>query len=340
VFKPELSLSKKLLSTLLEVERLYGKLESEHVPSSLLLNLEERNLVLSSFSSTKIEGNPMTRAQVTNLILNDRVPANRDEKEVRNYFDILTDLPEYSKSKIDVPLTLKIHKRLLTGVDDEIAGKFRNQRVVVGSYAWDTREKSSLVIKHDPPYHTSKQISHAISELSKWLEVSEEQGIIKAGIFHQYFQFFHPFVDGNGRVGRILTAMVLHKNNYKINKYFVLDDYYDIDRVAYSDKLHSADYSDMIEWLEYFVEGVKYSLQSALGRIEVGLRDLDIDLRPTNREKEVLNYLVEHRQVTTSDISDKFGVTRQQAHRLLSSLVEKGFIEKVGETKGSFYVIM
>ncbi|MEA3357554.1 MAG: Fic family protein, partial [Patescibacteria group bacterium] len=212
MLKPKFHLSKTLISSLLEVERLYGKLESEHIPNSLLLNLEKRNLVQSAFSSTKIEGNPMSKAQVTNLILNDRVPANRDEKEVRNYYDILTDLLKYSRSKVDVELALDIHKRLLTGVDDKIAGKLRDQKVVVGSYAWDARDQPSLIIKHDPPYHTEKEISKAVSELANWLISSDDQSMIKAGVFHQHFQFLHPFVDGNGRVGRILTSMLLYQN--------------------------------------------------------------------------------------------------------------------------------
>jgi Fic family protein len=78
-------LSKKLLENISSIERLYGQLESQVVPRELLLNLEKHNLVKSSFSSNSIEGNPLSQEEVTNLILGGRVPANRDEKEVKNY---------------------------------------------------------------------------------------------------------------------------------------------------------------------------------------------------------------------------------------------------------------
>lgn len=337
MYKPKFSLNKRLLSNLLEIERLYGKLESEPIPKALLLNLEQRNLVQSSFSSTKIEGNPMTKAQVTNLILDDRVPANRDEKEVRNYFDILTDLATYAKYPVDIDLALRLHKRLLTGVDDELAGKLRNEKVVVGSYAKDPQNRTSLVIKHNPPFHTVEKITDALRDLSQWLLESEDQALIKAGVFHHHFQFLHPFVDGNGRVGRLQTAVILLQEGYKINRFFVLDDYYDIDRADYSDKLHSADHGDLSEWLEYFTDGVKYSLQSALSKIADGLKTLNVELRPTNREKDVLGYFAENREVTALDVAESFGVSRQQAHKLLASLVEKGFLNRVGETKGTYY---
>ena len=89
VFKPKYSLTPKILLNINEIERLYGRLEGMTIPQQLLLNLERDNLIQSSFASNSIEGNPLSEAQVSNLILNDRVPVNRDEKEVVNYFQIL-----------------------------------------------------------------------------------------------------------------------------------------------------------------------------------------------------------------------------------------------------------
>lgn len=340
MFKPRFTTTPALLKNLLEIERLYGRLESLSIPRALLLNLNTRNLISSSYSSSRIEGNPMTKLQVTNLILDDRVPANRDEKEIRNYYDILNDIPEYAKRAINATLALDTHRRLLTGVQDEIAGVFRNERVVVGSYVNDEKNRPALVIKHEPPYHQQKQISHAIDELAEWIKESSAQAFIKAGVFHHQFQFLHPFVDGNGRVGRLLTAVLLFQSGYHINRFFVLDDYYDIDRAQYSDKLHSADSGELSDWLEYFTDGVKYSLKSSLAKVEEGLNRLGVEQRPTRREQEVLTFVTEHRQATAEDIAHSMGVSRQQAHALLAALVEKGYVKKVGATKGSYYMLV
>jgi len=327
-------LSKKLLGNISSIERLYGQLESQVVPKKLLLNLEEHNLVKSSFSSNSIEGNPLSQEEVTNLILGDRVPANRDEKEVKNYFNILKQIGrEYNT--LDIDTILKIHKELLEGVEDEIAGEIRDRKVVVGNPS----DEGTVVVKHDPPEHTRKGIEKLLEELIDWTNTSEDLDILKAGIYHHEFVYIHPFVDGNGRVCRISTTLLLDKLGYKINKYFVLDDYYDIDRIQYSDSLHSADSGDKTEWLEYFTDGVKYSLQSALAKIEEGLKNISFDMRPTNREKDVLELIKKYKEITSSDVAKDLDISRQQAFNLLDGLVSKGYLEKQGSTKNSFYTL-
>jgi Fic family protein len=327
-------LSKKLLENISTIERLYGQLESQIVPKELLLNLEKHNLVKSSFSSNSIEGNPLSQGEVTNLILGGRVPANRDEKEVKNYFDILKKIGrEYDT--LDIGTILKIHKQLLEGVEDQIAGKIRNRKVVVGNPS----QNGNIVIKHEPPKHTKREIEKLLQELIDWTSTSKDLPILKAGIYHHEFVYIHPFEDGNGRVCRLTTALLLNKLGYKINEYFILDDYYDIDRIQYSDSLHSADSGDKTEWLEYFTDGIKYSLQSALAKIEEGLKNISFDMRPTNREKDVLELIKKYKEITSSNVSKDLNISRQQAFNLLNSLVSKGYLEKQGSTKNSFYIL-
>ncbi len=183
------------------------------------------------------------------------------------------------------------------------------------------------------------QIKEAILELINWLQKTKELPILKTGIFHHQFVYIHPFEDGNGRVCRLLTSLIFLKHNYLINKYFVLDDYYDIDRIQYSDKLHSADTGNQTQWLEYFTDGVKYSLQSALGKVETGLTKLTFDMRPTSKEQNVLEIIQKYRELTSQDLTKELHISRQQAFNLLKSLTEKGYIEKKGSTKNSYYIL-
>ena len=335
MFKPRYTLTTVLLKNINEIERLYGQLEVLHIPHQLLLNLERDNLVKSSYASNKIEGNPLTHAEVTNLLLDDRLPVNRDEKEVTNYFNILKTLGNYTKRDIDTSLILTIHNELLNGVKDNIKGKIRNEDVGVGSYD----ELGKLNIKHLPPFHNSKEIEENLKELNEWINRTEDIPLIKIGIYHHQFVYIHPFEDGNGRVCRLITALIFLKNNYLINKYFVLDDYYDIDKNEYSDKLHSADSGDKTEWLEYFTEGVKYSLQSSLSKVQSGLNKISFNFRPTTKEKEALDIAQRYKELTSSNLVDELGITRQQAFNLLKSLTEKGYLEKFGSTKNSYYIL-
>lgn len=324
--------TKKLLENIAVIERLYGQLESQVVSKELLLNLERNNLIKSSFASNSIEGNPLSQMEVSNLILGDRVPANRNEKEVRNYFDILKSIGS-DYTSFDFDTILLMHKKLLGGIDDDIAGMIRNRKVVVGNPAGD----GQIIIKHNPPKHTEGGIKKLMFDLIDWTHDSGELPVITAGIYHHQFVYIHPFVDGNGRTCRLSTTLLLHNFGYFINKYFILDDYYDIDRLGYSDALHSADSGDETLWLEYFTDGMKYSLQSALSKVDSGMNGLSFSSRPTDREKDALRVVNEFREVTSSDIVKELNISRQQAFNLLSSLVEKGYLNKGGNTKNSYY---
>jgi Fic family protein len=171
-----------------------------------------------------------------------------------------------------------------------------------------------------------------------WLiDNNQASPIIKTGLFHHQFVFLHPFIDGNGRTLRLLTALVLLQVSYKINKYFVLDDYYDLDREAYSNALASADGGQQTNWLEYYTDGMKYSLQSALAKAKASSETLPVNSRPSRREAEVFELFSLGRQLTTKQVANHLNISRQQAFNLLHGLVNKGLLEKKGSTKDSYY---
>jgi Fic family protein len=338
MLKPKYQRTDQLLTNIAEIERLYGQIEAIRIPEKLELNLKRDNLIKSTYASNRIEGNPLTLPEVTNLLLDERVPTNRDEKEVVNYFRLLSELAGFKDREINLELIKEIHKRVLQSVD-KTAGEIRNRKVVIGKYTGE-KTSMSLRVKHDPPFHKRVKIEQSLNSLFSWLRKTKNlPSVIKTGIFHHEFVYIHPFEDGNGRVCRVLTALLFIKDGYLINKYFVLDDYYDIDKILYSDKLHSADSGDKTDWLEYFSDGVKYSLMGALDRAKNAAKVLSIKDRPSKKETEVLEIMKEQPEITSTDLAERLKVTRQQAHNLLSALVQKGFIERRGTTKSSYYVL-
>ena len=338
MLQPKYKRTNKLLTNIAEIERLYGQIEVIRIPEKLEFNLKRDNLIKSTYASNRIEGNPLTFPEVTNLLLDERVPTNRDEKEVVNYFHLLEELNSFKEREITLELVKDFHGRVLKGVD-ETAGQIRNRKVVIGKYMGE-KAPVTLKVKHDPPFHKREKIEKGLEPLFDWIKKTQNiPTVIKTGIFHHEFVFIHPFEDGNGRVCRILTALLFIKDGYRINKYFVLDDYYDIDKILYSDKLHTADEGDKAEWLEYFSDGVKYSLMGALDRVKNAAKTLSVKDRPTKKEDEVLEMFREQPEMISTDLAQRMGVSRQQAHNLLSSLVKKGLIERKGSTKSSYYVL-
>jgi Fic family protein len=339
MFKPKYRLTPKLLENISFVERLYGHIEILRLPKSLRLNLERNNLTQSAYISNSIEGNPLSLSEVTNLLLGGRVPATRDEKEISNYFGILKQLSSYKT--FDTKTLLDIHKQLLTGVTDTIAGQIRDSIVVVGNRI-KSPDGVKLIVKHRPPYHKKEQIKKYLQELFDWSkDYGQDLPLIKAGIFHHQYVYLHPFVDGNGRTCRLLTALFLIQSGYQINKYFVLDDFYDTDRKLYSDKLSTADKGNLTQWLEYFTDGLKYSLESAIVKAENSLSQISVSMRLTPRERQVLEKFISIGEFASADVVKFLNVSRQQVNSIVKGLIEKGRIEKKGgNTKGVFYKIL
>ena len=348
MFEPKFSFTSKIINQLATIERFYGQLLGEKLVPSLALKLANENQILATHYSTSIEGNPLSPYDVTNIILGDQIPATKSEKEVKNYFAVLnkTFLLAKKQSPLTTDLTRQLHHELMNGIQEKDLGEFRNGPVFVGH-----KTKVEIVVKHNPPFHTREEIEKALQGLYAWvMQVDELHPVIKAGIMHHEFAFIHPFFDGNGRLARILTAYYLMLKHYEVVKFFIIDDYYDIDRQLYSDTLHTADLpvgktgtGDKTKWLEYFLEGIAHSLQAALGRVsklkKQTLEEVTGEKRVlvTPREEEVLQIILDKKAIKTSDVVESLSVTRQQAHALLSSLVGKGLVAKFGSTKNSFY---
>lgn len=342
MLEPQFHFTLKIVNQLGTIERLYGQLMSEKLIPSLTMRLFQENQLLATHYSTSIEGNPLSPQDVTNVILGDQIPVTKSEKEVKNYFTVLNKVSVLAKKRTPITpdLVKELHAVLMKDIEKgEDLDEFRDGHVFVGH-----RTATELVVKHNPPFHTRAEIEKALKSLFDWLnEPSDLHPLIKAGIMHHQFAFIHPFFDGNGRMARILTTYYLLLNNYEVAKFFIIDDYYDIDRHLYSDTLHTADDGDKTEWLEYFLEGIANSLQAALARIS-DLRRVNLDeiqgekrVLVTNREEEVLQIVIDKKAIKTSDIQEALSVTRQQAHALLASLVRKGILNKYGSTKTSYY---
>lgn len=332
----------RLVNLLIDAQSLYGRLESQARIPSLALRLIQENQVLATHFSTSIEGNPLTQIEVTNIILDDKVPTTKSEKEVKDYFEVLNRISVLAREKkpLTLELTLSLHKDLMRDLQIKGTGKLRDEGVFVGY-----RDVAGAVhAKHNPPAHTAKEIEKLLTKLYEdVLSDNENHPLVVAGILHHGFVHIHPFVDGNGRLGRILTAYYLLLNGYEVTKYFILDDFYDINRLEYSDMLHSADLNDKTKWLTYFLEGINYSLQAAIKRVE-DMQGEEIDavtgtkrVLVSKKEEEVIQLLLDKKVLKAQDLVAMFDVTRQRAGYLLNSLVKKGIVKKQGKTKSSYY---
>jgi len=346
-FKPLYTITDKILNNISQI--MSGREIIEH--SKLIprweLSLRKEARLHNAHSSTSIEGNKLTLEQVKALSEKKEVIAlAKDKAEVINYLQALDSIPEYAAKKaIDIKLFLYIHKTVTKGTlkEEKDCGVFRDRQVFVGKRIFDgTRFKE--VVEYMPP--DTKDVSGLVDGFLGWLDskgAKKINPVILAGIAHYEVARIHPFIDGNGRVARLLAALVLYKSGFDHRRFFALDDYYDEDRLLYYAALKTAQQSkgDITKWLEYFTDGVSYSINKVketiikLGFATKSSGVTQIEL--TSRQIRILERIKENGRITNKDLRAMFNISRQAILKEVYKLIDSKIIKLIGKGRGAYY---
>jgi Fic family protein len=173
--------------------------------------------------------------------------------------------------------------------------------------------------------------------------------VLRSGLVHYEFVRIHPFVDGNGRVARALSTLILFLSGYDIRKFFSLEEYFDRDALSYYEALQSVEKNqgDVTKWLEYFTHG----LALELGKIRERVEHVSIDNRLkqrlggkpmmlTDRQLKIVEYIQETGFLQNAAFKELFPMISEDAVLLdLKELVKSGLIKKSGVTKGAKYIM-
>lgn len=303
----------------------------------------------SAYSSTSIEGNRLTLEEVKALSENKEVVAtDKDKQEVINYLEALDAIPRFAaKKEITTAQLLSIHNTITkkTLENPEHCGTLRKQRVFVGKSIFDGTQLKT-VVEYEPP--KVREVPGLVDEFLKWLNSDRAKNVmpvILAGIAHYEIARIHPFIDGNGRTARLLASLILYKSGFDHRRFFALDDYYNEDRPSYYAALKTVNRQkgDLTKWLEYFTNGVLYSVSKVKETIEkLNLlpsveRPEQIELTP--RQIEILEKIKQKGRVTNKELRIAFKVSRQAIIKEVSKLIGAKLIELVGKGRGAYYKI-
>jgi len=348
-FELKYKITNKTLNNLTRIAAGREVIEQAKLIPKWELKLKKEARIHNAHSSTSIEGNKLTLEQVAALAENKEVAAaEKDKKEVLNYLKALDSIPEYANKKtIDSKLFLKIHEIVTIDTlrDNKDCGVFRNRQVFVGRRIFDGTSFKEIV-EYMPP--KTKDVPRLTTEFLDWLnsdKANEVNPVISAGIVHYEIARIHPFIDGNGRTARLMASLVLYKSGFDHRRFFALDDYYDENRSAYYEALKTVQISkgDITRWLEYFTDGVLFSINKIkdfivkMGlspKIEEGER---IEL--TQKQIKILERIKEKGKVSNKDLRDMFGITRQAMLKEISKLIDANLIMLVGKGRSAYYRI-
>lgn len=189
---------------------------------AVLDKLVEIAKIQSVEDSNKIEGIVTTAVRIKELMNQKTTPINRDEEEILGYRDVLNTIHEsYEYIPISSNYILQLHKELFKYSEKGIGGRYRNtQNSIVEK---DKNGNAIEIFKPLSPYETPSAIDQICNELNIAFDKKEVDSLLLIPIFIHDFLCIHPFNDGNGRMSRLLTTLLLYRQGYVIGKYISLE---------------------------------------------------------------------------------------------------------------------
>lgn len=326
------TLAMALSSADLAVGRLAGEGSRFPNPHLFIRSFVRREAVLSS----RIEGTRTTLAELLAAEAGAKDAADSaDLREVANYVAAL----EYGLDRLDtlslsLRLIREIHGRLMRGVrgDSATPGEFRRSQNWIGPPGC-TLDDASYV---PPP---PDELMDCLDALERFLHDDSLPVLVHAALAHAQFEAIHPFLDGNGRVGRLLITLLLAERGILPSPLLYLSAYFEETREDYYAHLLAITEAGAWEdWLVYFLRGVRLQADDALARIEhldtlhESWRD-DLGDALSPRLNEVLSLFVESPFWTVGEIGKTLGIAYTTARRAVVRLEEAGIVSPSGPSR-------
>ncbi len=313
--KPPYQITSKILSFISSISQKIGEINAKHLVKANP-QLRKQNQIRTIHASLNIEGNTLSEEQITAILENKRIIGpEKDIKEVVNalaVYKALSQLKPYSEKDF-----LKAHKLLMTGLIEN-PGRYRNKSVGI--------VKGTNIEHIAPPY---ENISFLMSDLFKYLKDKSELALIKSCVFHYEMEFIHPFLDGNGRMGRLWLTLIL-MNELPLFEFLPFETLISKNQEEYYKALSASDkQGNSTPFIEYMLDIIDYSLLELLENNSKKLNErerLEIFLETNKQEFSRKDYMKHYSEISSATAS-----------RDLKNGVQLGLIQRSGDKKTSLY---
>lgn len=324
-----------------EAMRLLGKLDG------ITALLPDRDYFLEMFvrkdasSSSQIEG---TQASISDAIealnIERRNDLPQDVDDILHYIEALNYGLERAK---DFPFSLRfireLHEKLMIGArntHNSFPGEFRRTQNWIGG----TRPDSARFVP--PPV---REMNQALDDLEKFIHADDEYlPLIKAGLLHAQFETIHPFLDGNGRTGRMLVTMFLWHRRLLEMPVLYLSTYFKKHQEIYYEKLNAyhSESGNVEEWVEFFLDGVLDTANSSIETCKKITELRERDMRKVQKlgkatapkTLDMIRFLYKVPTVGIADVVNQTGYSRPSAYKLIDRLVGMNILYPADENDG------
>lgn len=343
-FKKRVHLSDEILQKIAQIDEFRGLWKGGLRLSPQTLGRIKRSvLITSTGASTRIEGSCMSDDEVARLIagLKSTPPKGRDAQEVAGYADLLGGIFDNWKTfKVTEGHILQFHKILLnfSEKDKEHRGKYKtyDNKVVM------KKEDGTEVVIFEPtkPYLAKKEMDDVLFWLNEQMEKKETHSLILIANFIFEFLAIHPFRDGNGRLSRALTTLLLLKTGYTYVPYVSLDKIIEERKIDYylalrkTQSKHKTENEDITSWLNFLLDALLEQVKRAKA-----IMDEDQPEKLLSEKQLTIYQLFQADTLSVSEINKLLNSSIPMAtiKQALSRLVALKLIERIGVKRGARY---
>ena len=325
------------------VARFDGILGAIPNPTVLLAPLATQEAVLSS----RIEGTQATMGEVLEFEAGEepKSPARRDDiGEILNYRVAIRRAEEMlARLPLSLPVVRAAHAELMQGVRGEgkAPGEYRRVPNWIGPPGCTVEEATFVPIG-------AAELPDAMSTWERYIHADAADRLVQLAILHAEFEALHPFLDGNGRLGRMLVPLFLWQHGLISAPMFYISAYFEARRDAYYDGLLAVSRDDdWTGWCRFFLQALQAQAEDNLARAQ-GILDLYenmkgrmVELTRSRHAIRLLDWIFERPIFRTSDLVAAAGIPSTSARRFLNALVEEGVLTVLRNGQGrQSYVLL
>jgi len=346
MLNPSIKITTEVLNLIARIDEFKGEWKAiGNLAPERLNTLKHVATIESIGSSTRIEGVKLTDREIEQLLsgLDKKSFGSRDEKEVAGYADVMNIVFEsYENISFTENYIRQLHKILLQYSSKDTRHRGEYKKMPNHVEAFDHAGKSlGVIFETSSPFNTPKDMEELLEWTTTQLKEKELHPLLTISVFVVHFLAIHPFQDGNGRLSRILTTMLLLKGGYLYVPYSSLESVIEKNKDNYylalrkSQATFKSEDPEYEPWISFFLNALDAQKEMLSQKIE---RE-NIFVKLSKLSRQIIDLVKDHGELSISDIESITNANRNTIKKKLGELVKDKYLLTQGQGKGTRYVI-